>query len=528
MNKIFNVNLGGLPFSIDDNAFEALNQYLHTLRQHFSQSDDCDEIMGDIESRLAELFTTALGSRGQIIVLRDVQNAIATMGTPEDFGIETNENQTNTHKKAQATEGVFKRRLFRDPDDKAVGGVCGGLAAYFGLRDAAWLRLAFLALVAFGGMSVFVYIILWMVMPEAKTSADRLAMRGEPINAENIARTIEDGATRLGDKISELDKSGKIAKGLQNFGDFLNSLIKNTAYVFRKISVVFLIIVLATLLVTWVVSIVALYMVSPFFNYLVPEQSWQGWLFGFNVLIIFLVPTVSIVIFLIRIFLQKRMSLKTAWIVDMSMWIFWFVNVSSAATLAANFSTQFNHNASEVESLSYTPSVTPSTDTFNIVRVPHPNGYLKINLDGIYISKDYLLCEDVSLKIIPTTNKDFSVEVQKNAQGGSPSEAKTLASKIQYMPKFSNDTFSFWQFLEVPANTKWRGQQIEMALKVPIGRKVKLGYLAHRINHDSYENDIDYDSPCFDSDDPHFGIFEMSEKGLIATRKKAKKNREEN
>lgn len=518
MNKIFNVNLGGLPFSIDDDAFEVLNQYLRTLRQHFSQSDDCDEIMGDIESRLAELFTTALGSRGQIIVLRDVQNAIATMGTPEDFGIETTEKQSNTHKKTTTTEGGEKRRLFRDPDEKALGGVCGGLAAYFGLRDAIWLRLAFLVTVSFGGMGVFIYAILWLVIPEAKTSADRLAMRGEPANVENIARTIEEGATQLGNRFSEFDKSGKIANALQSFGNFLNAVIKGFARVFQKMSFILLLIFLIALLGVWVSCTVGLYMVSPFFSYLMPEQWWQSWLFSFNVFVFFLVPTVSIVIFLIRVLLQKRMSLKTAWIVDLSMWIFWFVNISSAAILAANFSTQFNHNASEVEMLSYTPSVSPM-DTLNIVRLEHPNGQLKINLGDIYVSKEYLLCSDVSLKLVPATSKEWSAEIRKYAEGSTPAEAKTLVSSIKYIPNFNKDTFSYWETLEVPAGTKWRGQRIELVVKVPIGKKVKLGDLTHSVRYESYE-DGDDDSACFDDEEPNSGVFEMGAKGLFCAEMK--------
>jgi hypothetical protein len=199
------------------------------------------------------------------------------------------------------------------------------------------------------------------------------------------------------------------------------------------------------------------------------------------------------------------------------MWIFWFVNVSSAAILAANFSTQFNHNANEVETLSYTPSVSPM-DTLNIVRLEHPNGQLKINLGDIYVSKEYLLCSDISLKLAPTTDKELSAEIRKYAEGSTPSEAKTLVSSIKYIPNFNKDTFSYWETLEVPAGTKWRGQRVEMVLKVPIGKKVKLGELMHNIRQDSY--DADYDSPCFDSEEPNAGIFEMGAKGLLCAEMK--------
>lgn len=514
MNKIFNVNLGGLPFSIDDNAFEVLNNYLRTLRQHFSQSDDCDEIIGDIESRLAELISTSLGSKGQIVGLRDVQNAIATMGTPEDFGIETSDNQSYTHQKNSGTEGGQKRRLFRDPDDKSLSGVCGGLTAYFGLRDASWLRLAFLLTTLAGGTGIFVYIVLWIVMPVARTSTDRLAMRGEPINVDNIARTIEESATRLGDRISEFDKSGKISRSVQRLGDFISNLIINVVNIIKKISGGILFVLLALIVVCWLAGIIAIFLISPFFSYLVPDSQWQAWLFGINVFFAVLIPTVSIVLFLIRLFYGKKVPL--VWTI--AMWVVWFANMSIAASLVTNFSTQFNHNSQETQSLNYTPL----SDTLTLVAMQHPNGQLKIELDNIYISKEYLLCRDIFLKVEPTTNPNYSLEIKKESQGNTPTEAKNLAATIQYLPQFSQDSFRYWEAFEVTAGTRWRGQHINMVLKMPIGKKIKLKN-PYQIIYDSYEEGLnDTNVPCFDNESAEYGIFEMTTKGLICGKSKSK------
>src|SRR5690606_32778555 len=139
---------------------------------------------------LAELLQQKISASKQVIVIDDVNEVISIMGKPEDFGGEqTQENFSQQ----QFSQEKIKRRLFRNPDEKAIGGVCSGLAAYFDI-DTVWVRLAMFLLIFFGGLSIWVYIVMWLIIHEAKTTAEKLAMRGEAVNINNIAQSLKDEA----------------------------------------------------------------------------------------------------------------------------------------------------------------------------------------------------------------------------------------------------------------------------------------------------------------------------------------------
>ena len=202
MNKVFNINLGGYPFVMDDEAYHKLDKYLNTIHKHFKKSEGCEEIVGDIEARIAELFNEH--AKGQpIISMRDVNGVIEIMGTPQDFGAEDmSDDSTDGGSKKKFTSG---RRLYRDTDEKVIAGVCAGLASYFGVTDPLIFRLIFVVLF-FGGVGPIAYIIFWIAVPKAKTSAEKLSMKGEPINVTNIARQVEDELNNLSTTITGFAK----------------------------------------------------------------------------------------------------------------------------------------------------------------------------------------------------------------------------------------------------------------------------------------------------------------------------------
>ncbi|MEM9544750.1 MAG: PspC domain-containing protein [Bacteroidota bacterium] len=212
MNEILNVNLGGYPFTIDNDAYHHINRYLSAIQRHFADSDGCEEILDDIEARMAELFTEVLNGKA-IIGMKELDAVIKVMGRPEDFGAEpydddVEEEFSRDKKSFKERYGHIKtgKRFYRDPEEKVIGGVCGGIAAYFGIENPMWIRLLFLGLIFIGGIPIILYPILWAIVPEAKTAGDKLKMRGEPATVSNIARTIEDELNELSDKISEMSK----------------------------------------------------------------------------------------------------------------------------------------------------------------------------------------------------------------------------------------------------------------------------------------------------------------------------------
>ncbi|MGE0090848.1 MAG: PspC domain-containing protein, partial [Bacteroidales bacterium] len=183
------INLGGFIFHIDDDAYQILHSYLIAIERQFANETDSKEIISDIESRLAELFTETLGNKKDVISKDDVAKVIAIMGEPHDFSVE--DEQDNQSKRKNMTNYQTTKRLYRDLENRILGGVCGGLGAYFN-ADPLLFRILFI-IIFFGlGSGLIIYIILWIAIPEARTTAQKLEMRGEPITIENIKKAVRE------------------------------------------------------------------------------------------------------------------------------------------------------------------------------------------------------------------------------------------------------------------------------------------------------------------------------------------------
>lgn len=193
MKTTITINLGGIVFHIDNDAYEMLHAYLLAVEKQFFDENERKEIMTDVETRLSELFKETLGGKRDVIMNEDVSKVIEIMGEPEDFVEETEQETTNSkaNSKRKRTEYKTTRRLYRDPDSRVLGGVCGGLGAYFN-TDPILFRIIFI-LIFFGmGSGLIIYIILWIAIPEASTTAQKLEMRGEAITIENIKKAVRE------------------------------------------------------------------------------------------------------------------------------------------------------------------------------------------------------------------------------------------------------------------------------------------------------------------------------------------------
>ncbi len=186
MHKTVSITIGGLLFHVEEQAYRRLDSYLQSVRAHFARIEDSDEIVGDIESRIAEHFSEKLGKSKQVINAKDVDELIATMGTVKDFeAFESAEADHQAEKETRSTEeeqfsARASRRLYRDPDDQVIAGVASGLAKYFGI-DPAIVRIIFVVLIFAHGLGVLAYVILWIAVPAAKTPGQKLSMQGEPV-----------------------------------------------------------------------------------------------------------------------------------------------------------------------------------------------------------------------------------------------------------------------------------------------------------------------------------------------------------
>ena len=213
MKKTFSINISGVVFHIDEDAYDKLFRYLEAIKSHFRGFEGREEVIADIESRIAEILQKKISETRQVITLEDVDEVIGIMGQPADYALDE-EPGTTSGSNAGAHQ---QKRLYRDPDQKIIGGVCSGIASYF-MIDPLWIRLIFIIL-TFSGFGIALYLILWVVVPEARTTAEKLEMRGQQVNINNIEQSLKDEVNHLKNKLNDLTNKakGSYRKGKENF-----------------------------------------------------------------------------------------------------------------------------------------------------------------------------------------------------------------------------------------------------------------------------------------------------------------------
>ena len=209
MNKTISITLASLIFNLEEEAYQKLNQYLGDVRNHLGNSTDKDEVMSDIESSIAEKFSEKISPAKQVISSQDIDELIKVMGTVNDFDEEMPKDEKQEKAEDKAVEKGIKK-LYRNPDDTIIAGVCSGLAAYFGI-DPVIVRFLFALSIFFGGFGIILYIVLWIIVPEAKNTAQKLEMSGDPVTLAAIEQVIKKNVK----KVKEQNNNPKIKSSFQ-------------------------------------------------------------------------------------------------------------------------------------------------------------------------------------------------------------------------------------------------------------------------------------------------------------------------
>ncbi|MEK7673042.1 MAG: PspC domain-containing protein [Patescibacteria group bacterium] len=234
MKKTINISLAGQSFTIEEDAYNNLDIYLKEVRENFADYPEVDEIVSDIEARIAERFNSKIKNR--VVDFSDVEELIAIMGQPEDF--EEGAKAKKSGKKAKAENGdtasVSNKKLFRNPDDVILAGVCSGIASYIGV-DTLWVRLAFFVSIFFGGLGIILYVFFWIFVPMAKTETEKMQMRGESVTLKNLEASIKE-------RVKEFKKkdSSKIVSKVGSVVEAFGRILKKIILVFLKIFGVFI------------------------------------------------------------------------------------------------------------------------------------------------------------------------------------------------------------------------------------------------------------------------------------------------
>ncbi len=203
MKRTVTANISGIVFHVEENAYRKLETYLKKLREHLSDEEGTEEILEDIEARIAELFKERTKGPKEVVTEADVDEVISIMGYPEDLSGEEGSEEGGSPGEEQKSKEKQEKRVYRNPDDKVLGGVCSGISAYLGW-DPLWLRLGFILATLLVGTGPLLYIILWVIIPEAHTRTEKLHMRGETVDLDNLKRRMKEEGEEIKDRFGRI------------------------------------------------------------------------------------------------------------------------------------------------------------------------------------------------------------------------------------------------------------------------------------------------------------------------------------
>lgn len=461
MNKTIIININGIVFHIEEDAYEVLRNYMSEVKRHFAYSQDSEEIVTDIENRLAEMFSERLVSESkQVIVLNDVQEVTAQMGSVADFAI--NEEET------EEPFGKVDKKLFRDTEDRMIGGVCSGIGHYF-IIEPRWVRLFMLLSFFIGGSGLMLYGILWIVMPKAKTRADRMAMKGEAINLQNFKKTFDEEVEGVREGLARVHKNAGPA--LSGMGNSLSGIIK----ALLKILGFILIFAEAMALLGLVVGLMVILgywntgQIGPLPNIVNPEYRSA---LAIGIFLAISVPLLALILFEIRLLFDRKVLGKTGAFFLLIIWL-------TGLGISAYYGTAVGMQFSEEASFSQEADIKPM-----------PIYYLKLNSEKYLTSQDsieYDINPDdfQGRKIVNNRDRDFDYDdnidlVIERADIDKPSLTREFSSRgpdfetalksaqgIRYNFKQTDSILYFDRDLELGKKKLFRGQEVTFTLRIP-------------------------------------------------------------
>jgi phage shock protein PspC (stress-responsive transcriptional regulator) len=510
MNKTISINLGGFFFHIDEDAYQKLSRYFDAVKRSLAP-DGRDEIMKDIESRIAELFQERLKNDKQVVGLTEIEEVISIMGQPEDYKIDDEKTSYQSSSSSSTNFYYPSKRLYRDKENGMLGGVMAGLGHYLGI-DTLWLRI-FMVILFFGfGTGLFVYIVLWILVPEAITTTQKLEMKGQPITISNIEKKVKEGFDDITSKISSIDheKITNSAKtGASKIGSSIEEVITTIFKVFAKIIGSFILFFSAIALLGIIItSIIMIFSSTMPENYILNHiQTPIGletplWAQGILFLLGFGIPLFFLFILGLKLMVNNVKSIGNY--VKYSLLAVWIITVGILITLGINEASQlaFDGKSVQKEVIAIAP-----TDTLKI-KFKNNDFYSK----SIYRNHDFKITQDegdneiiysnnVSIEIKQTDAAAPYMLIEKLANGKSTSQAKKRAEKIKYEYKIEGNTIILDNYLLTAVENKFRGQEVEIYLYLPKGTIFQTDESFSNFDRSDYgffdENEYDTKNPIY-------------------------------
>lgn len=508
MNRIISANINGFVFQIDELAYDRLKQYLESLRLRITEK----EVYDDIENRIAELFSHLLNTGTPAIFLNHVDDVIAQVGSAEELGDAMDsvdrdgaaEGEAFTSGAASASAsghagGGHAKRLYRNEDDVVVYGVCSGIAAYFGW-DPVFVRAIFgvLAVASFGTV-ILVYVFLMVIIPAASTPAEKLQMRGEPVNFDNLAKVVDQNVRSA--------YESAYAKAMENVKPRAKRGLGKTGRLVVKVFAAIALVALFSVIVPGVIGAVLsagmfAFVFDAFYDYFLLGYTYLGGTI-LAICAVVLVPLIHLIYGLIRILVNgKKMSPFLRWPLNVAFWIALVFLTVKSVEVGRGFSSSASVNfAKTCEQVDSAKTIVVRTETVPLkwdgeldgrarqeleesikdidVEVTLNGGGVGLIRDGYHGEHAFYdlmvnrASNDVSLTIATTLEAKPFVTVFKRSRGSRKS-AITYAAGLRYDVRWDSTTLVLPDVLILGKNAPWRNPSVEVVLNLPIGYKANI------------------------------------------------------
>jgi len=463
MNKTLTISIGGQLFEIEENAYQQLDTYINSLKTYFKNDAEGEEIVSDIEARIAELFIEQQTADYKLIIKEQVEYVQLKMGTVKDFEpieeIEDVVTNTSTHQQQTADFGKVPKKLMRDNEDRVLGGVSSGLAYYFNASPLL-VRVLFLILF-FAGPGIIIYFLFWIIVPKASTTGDKLLMKGLPVNVNTLADNIK----------TRNYSSNRLV-------DFVGQLITYASKFAILVAKLLLIVIGVSLLFGLMVAFG-----SAFFGFIMggsPLNSFSlgtGIVFWFvKLMLLFSLAIPIVFIFVLMVYLLfNRNYFRSNYVLPLAG--LWLLCTLGVGLYGKAVTTDF---ANENIVKQTTTIEHPNDDTLVIAVKESDHGFTRtINIfsfekNTLLSYEDSLNLEEVTLLLETNSNSQLDLTVEKYAKGKTVAAAAERATLTNYNWQLNNDTLWLNNYVSIYETTKWRKQKVELFLAVPEGKVVHL------------------------------------------------------
>ena len=479
MNKTVNINLGGMFFHIDEDAYLKLTRYFDAIKRSLNNSSGQDEIIKDIEMRVSELLNEKQISEKHVVGLKDVDEVITVMGQPEDYILEdegkSNQSFNNSTRK--------HKKLYRDKEKGMIGGVATGLGHYFGV-DAVWVKILFLVFVFAGfGTGILAYFVLWVVTPEAITTSEKLEMTGEPVTISNIEKKVREEIESLSDKFKNADydaMGNQVKSGAERISSSVGDFIMTGFKIFAKLLGVILIIGGITVLFFLLVGVFTLgtnvFIDFPWQNFIEAGNFTEYPIWSFGLLMFFAVGIPFLFMTLLGFKLLAPNTKTIGNIAKYTLLAIWIIAVAIAISIGIKQATEVSYDNKMVEKK--TISIQP-TDTL-FVKFKY-NNYFAKDLDHHRefefvqdsANNQLIYSTNVRLRVLHTDEAAPYIQIEKSARGNSFVAAKKRAEKINYNVEIRGNQLILDNYFLTDVKNKFRDQEVEIYLYLPEGQLFK-------------------------------------------------------